>query len=67
MMKDQAKHCQVELVFVYGDLKMEDLMVDKMRVVQILINLISNAIKFSFEKSQVQVVLVSFSASNPEK
>jgi len=45
---------------------MEDLMIDKMRVVQILINLISNAIKFSFQESQVQVVLMSFPASNPE-
>ena len=48
MMKDQAKFSGVDLVFkTQKNVSKEDLMIDVMRVQQIVINLLSNAIKFS--------------------
>ena len=56
IMKGQASYSNITLVDVFKKDKDITIKMDKMRSLQIILNLVSNALKFSFGGQNVQVI-----------
>ena len=57
MLKIQAKHSKVDIVVEADKISFDHLMIDKLRVQQVLINLLTNAIKFTKSSGSVKVIV----------
>lgn len=65
MLRDQASHNGINMVFEHPDKKYISLMTDSARMKVLLANLIGNIIYFSKKNSTIKIIFSYFNSSTP--